>query len=373
MSNRREGADGATSGAYALSEILSQPATWKACLHLLQSENRLAQLKERFSEKSQWLFVGCGSSYYVALAAASSMNLLTGIRSRAVPASEVLLYPELTIGDTRGLLPVLISRSGKTSEVLSAAQLFRDREIETLAVSCAPGKPLQSAATETLLLPPADEHSLVMTRSCTSMLLALQGLAATISGNDAFLSSLHKLPELADRAFRDVPKRVREFVYAKTFADYVSLAQGPFYGLACECALKMTEMSLSYAQVFHTLEFRHGPKSIVGPETLLFFLLSDASYDAECEVLVEMKKLDGTTLVICNRATSEVRASAHLLIELGMDLPELARLAPYLYALQLTGLYTGLKKELDPDHPKNLSRVVELRNRPAPAEEHASL
>ena len=86
-----------------------------------------------------------------------------------------------------------------------------------------------------------------------------------------------------------------------------------------------------------------------------------------------MKKLGGTTLVVCNRATSEVRASADLLIELGMDVPELARLAPSLYALQLTGLYTGLKKELDPDHPRNLSRVVELRNKPAPAEEHASL
>ena len=125
-------------------------------------------------------------------------------------------------------------------------------------------------------------------------------------------------------------------------------------------ALKMTEMSVSYGQVFHTLEFRHGPKSIVGPETLLLFLLSETSYSAECEVLEEMKQLGGTTLVVCNRAERRARASADLLIELGLDTPELGRLAPFLYGPQLMGLYTGLKKGLDPDHPRNLSRVVEL-------------
>ena len=96
--------------------------------------------------------------------------------------------------------------------------------------------------------------------------------------------------------------RVREFVGARQFADYVCLGQGPFYGLACETALKVTEMSVSYAQSFHTLEFRHGPKSIVGPETLIMFLLSEQGYDAECEVLQEIKGLGGTTLTVANRA-----------------------------------------------------------------------
>ena len=71
----------------------------------------------------------------------------------------------------------------------------------------------------------------------------------------------------------------------RQFADYVCLGQGALYGLACETALKVTEMSVSYSQSFHTLEFRHGPKSIVAPETLIIFLLSEQGYDAECGVL----------------------------------------------------------------------------------------
>ena len=77
-------------------------------------------------------------------------------------------------------------------------------------------------------------------------------------------------------------------------------------------------------------------------------------------MLQEIKALGGTTLAITNRADDRVRKASDLLIELDFDLPELARLAAYIFAGQLTGLYTGLKKGLDPDNPRNLSRVVVL-------------
>jgi glucosamine--fructose-6-phosphate aminotransferase (isomerizing) len=142
----------------------------------------------------------------------------------------------------------------------------------------------------------------------------------------------------------------------------VFLAQGPFFGLASEGQLKVKEMSCSYAQVYHSLEFRHGPKAIVGPETLLTFLMSETGYEAEREVLEEMKDLGATTLVVTNTADDRVRRAADLLLELNLDVPECARLGVYVFACQLLGLYTGLKKGLDPDRPRNLTRVVILNH-----------
>ena len=180
------------------------------------------------------------------------------------------------------------------------------------------------------------------------------------------------MPESVASLLKSLPDKIRDFVTAHRFADYVFLGQGPFYGLACEGALKVTEMSVSYAQSFHTLEFRHGPKSIVGPETLLVFLLSESGYQAERETLEEMKSLGATTLVVANRADARSRAAADLLVELSLDAPELVRLAPYLFVEQLLGLYTGLKNGFDPDSPRNLSRVVLLDdNKPQVKPEHA--
>jgi glucosamine--fructose-6-phosphate aminotransferase (isomerizing) len=233
---------------------------------------------------------------------------------------------------------------------------------------------LQALASETILLSRADEKSTVMTRSFSSMLLTLQALAAVIAGNSEFLNSLPLMSQAVAPLLPTLPEKLRAFISGHDFDDYVYLGQGPFYGLACEGALKVTEMSVSYAQSFHTLEFRHGPKSIVGPETLLVFLLSESGYQAECEALREMKSLGATTLVVTNRADSTVRAASDLVVELRLDAPEYARLAPYLFVGQLLGLHTGLKKGLDPDSPRNLSRVVLLdddtsRTKP----EHASI
>ena len=155
------------------------------------------------------------------------------------------------------------------------------------------------------------------------------------------------------------------------FADYVYLGQGPFYGLACESMLKLKEMSCSYAQVFHTLEFRHGPKAIVSPSVLVTFLLSEAGYEAEVDVLEEIKDLGATTLVIANAADQRAQVAADLLVELRLDLPEYARLAAYAFAGQLLGVTTGIKKGLDPDQPRHLSRVVMLEEE-AGKPEHAS-
>jgi glucosamine--fructose-6-phosphate aminotransferase (isomerizing) len=43
-----------------------------------------------------------------------------------------------------------------------------------------------------------------------------------------------------------------------------------------------------------------------------------------------------------------------------MNEPEFARLAPLAIPAQLLGAAAGLRKGLDPDKPKNLSRVVTL-------------
>ena len=356
-------------GAHSLAEILSQPEFWGRCLEGLQQQGSLEQIRHPFRSTNEWLFVGCGSSYYIALSAAAAWSSITGMRARAIPASELLLFPELVLAGSENLAAVVISRSGQTSEAVRAAQFLESgKNIRVLAVTGTPDQPLEQIASATLPLLPCDEQSTVMTRSFTSMLLGLQYLAACQANDSAFLESLGKLPDFAQRAMNTLHPRIREFVGARQFADYVCLGQGPFYGLACETALKVTEMSVSYAQSFHTLEFRHGPKSIVGPETLVIFLLSEQGCDAEREVLQEIKHLGGTTLAVTNRADKEARAASDLLIEFDFELPELVRVAPYVFAGQLTGLYTGLKKALDPDHPRNLSRVVVL-DEEAPAEQ----
>jgi glucosamine--fructose-6-phosphate aminotransferase (isomerizing) len=317
-----------------------------------------APARRQGSRSHEWLFVGCGTSYYLAQAAAATFTTLVGVPTRAVPASEALLFPDLALPvKNAAIFPVLISRSGNTSEVLQVADLLRRRGIEFLAVTC-DGNELARLSPRTVKLP-VTEESTVMTSSFTSMLLALQFVAAWFAEQNEFIEALYLLPESLTELLRTYGPRVEDLA-RQSFEDVIFLAQGALYPIASETSLKVMESSSSYAQYFHTLEFRHGPKSIVTENALVGALLSETGYAEESAVLREMKELGGRTLAIANRITPEVAASADLAIELALPVPELARLVVYVVWGQLLGFYRGLRKGLNPDSPRNLTRVVTL-------------
>ena len=345
-------------GAQTIREILSEPRTWTQCLAQLTETGQLRALSEELPKKAEWVFVGCGSSFYLAQVAAATWSILTSGPARAIPASEILLFPNLL---PEACQPVLISRSGQTSEIVDVARYCeQELKIRTLAVTCGTGTPLEKNSSHVIQLPMADDKSTVMTRSFTSMLFALQALAAERAGRQDFLAALRGLPAQMEPQMADLERKLRSLANARGYADYVFLGQGPFFGVAQESMLKVTEMSCSYAQAFHTLEFRHGPKAIVSAETLVTFFLSESGFDAETAVLEEIKGLGGATLVVTNAANSLVRRCADFLIELSLDAPEAARPAASVIAGQLLCFHTAIRKGFDPDQPRHLTRVVML-------------
>lgn len=347
-----------SNGVKTLSEISAQPAVWQQCLQDLKHLD-FRHLAEKHSPLDiEWVFIGCGTSYYLAQAAALSFTTLLRTSARAVPASEALLRPELVFpGKIQSYFPVLISRSGHTSEVLSVAEILNNVEVPFLAVTC-DGRELEGM-TEHVLKMRVEEESTVMTSSFTSMLLGLQYMAARFADNSDFLVALDQLPKHLERLLDTYSEEVASFA-RKPFEDIAILGQGALYPIAAESALKVMESSSTFAQYFHTLEFRHGPKSIAGSSTLIGALISNSGYDAESAVLLEMKQLGSMILAVVNNASEQLRAQADLLIELDLPLPELAQLAIYVVWGQLLGSYRGLEKGLNPDNPRNLSRVVTI-------------
>ena len=81
-------------------------------------------------------------------------------------------------------------------------------------------------------------------------------------------ATLEKLAGSFEASLLSFSDCLNSFTKDRTFVDYIFLAQGPFVGIAHEAALKVAEMSCSFSQSYHTMEFRHGPKAIVGPDSL---------------------------------------------------------------------------------------------------------
>jgi len=97
-------------GLYTWEEIVSQPETWRGTLDAFAT--RRAEL-ERFLGREHLehiVVMGCGSTHYLAQTAAVTISHHSGIPARALPSSELWLFPGTAIREHTLLLAV--SRSG---------------------------------------------------------------------------------------------------------------------------------------------------------------------------------------------------------------------------------------------------------------------
>jgi glucosamine--fructose-6-phosphate aminotransferase (isomerizing) len=341
-------------------EILSQSQTWQSTLDGFAAGRTALEAFLEQADFDQVAVVGCGSTHYLAQCAASTLTHWTGTPARAFPSSEVWLFPN-AIPRGRWLL-LAVSRSGTTTETLRAQEQFREAVGgPVLTITCDPESPLAQEADFTLATPHAQEQSIAQTRSFTSMLLLTQALTAAIMQDDATLAHLSRLPGLLDDLMGRLGDLPHHLGADLTIDRIFFLGAGPLYGLANEAMLKTKEMSLSYAEAYHPLEFRHGPMSMVNGHTLVVGLLSNTGQPEQVRVLKDMKELGARTLALVEDGSAIAGWRADHVIELRSGLGEWERVPLYLPPLQLLAYHRALAKGLDPDRPRNLTAVVGLQ------------
>jgi glutamine---fructose-6-phosphate transaminase (isomerizing) len=327
-------------------EIKSQTDAWAQALDVIHRAS-LPNAKKY----EQVIFTGCGSTYYLSLAAAALYQELTGCTARAVPGGELLLNSQTVVRDNIPQLLVAISRSGTTTETVKAVEKFKKENRGDVIVITNYDEVLSRLADVNIVIDKGQEESVAQTRSFASMFVAVTAMCARIAGRDDLLGAMSALPEVGQRLMRDFELVAREIGENLSFDRFYFLGGGIRYGLACEANLKMKEMTLSHSEPFHSLEFRHGPMSMVNENAVVVGLVSESNFSHEKAVLNEMQVLGGRILAL---AESDVDVSFK------SQIPEQVRGVLYLPVLQLMAYYRSVAKGLNPDRPANLTAVVKL-------------
>ncbi len=273
-------------------EIKSQTQAWSQALELVSRA-----CLPHAEDYSQVIFTGCGSTYYLSLAAAANYQELTGRSARAVPGGELWLDPQVYLAAGRTLL-IAVSRSGTTTETLQAVKEFLgERGGDVLVISNYHEALTQLGDTQ-IIIEQGQEKSVAQTRSFTSMLVAATALCARMAGRDDVLAGMESLPAAGEQLISKYESCAEEIGMDLTFDRFYFLGSGIRYGLACEANLKMKEMTLTHSEPFYFLEFRHGPKSMVNEHAVVAGLLSDMNRAREAKVLEEMDTLGARVLAL---------------------------------------------------------------------------
>jgi fructoselysine-6-P-deglycase FrlB-like protein len=225
-------------------EVSSQPDCWEEAVATLPDHGAVLPARgERVA------VIGCGTSLYVARAYAALREAGGHGETDAFPASEYRY-------GRRYDRVVAISRSGTTTEVLDTIERIRaESATPVTSITVDASSPI-GAGTEVIALPFLAEQSVVQTRFPTSVLALLRAslgedLAGVIRTASGAVSS--ELPVAAGA--------VRQITF---------LGRGWAAAIADEAALKCREAAGFWTESYPAMEYRHGPISVSGPQTVVW-------------------------------------------------------------------------------------------------------
>jgi len=306
-------------------------------------ENYLAREKipSFILESDLIYFIGCGTSLYLSLSASRFFTLKTKKETKFLPGGEIFFASNENVGNKYlKRSAILISRSGESTEVIKAGEVFKKMNIPTLGITLEPESSLTKISNVSIILP-FREESIVMTKSFSGILLSLELISSYMIGEDfsAYKNLVKKVPEVIQRMEEEADKYVN-------FKHYVFLGLGIEEGIARESALKLEEMSLSKVEAYSTFEYRHGPKSLVEEGFLVSIFRRGLK---EEEDLIEELESYGAKVITIGDDGDHIPISY---------LPE----SVFIKVLwgQILGLKIADYKNINVESPRNLSKVVKF-------------
>lgn len=335
-------------------EINEQPKKFKKITELYDS----GELHEIFSflkvnqTISEIDFVGCGSSYYLSMGLSFHLNRLSKgkVISRYFSGSEVAFGLRSLPKDT---VLIAISRSGESSETVLALKRAKERfGIKTGAITCNSKSELVNVADVSTNMDFITEESVVMTQSFTSMAFLGSLIIHDLFDKDDLKNYMHSIPDVSEKMLNDT-KNLFEDLKPEDYDHFVFLGYDEYFASSMEGVIKVSETSLTSAEAYQTLEYRHGPKSKITNKTLAIILSNDYTFDQEEKMANEIEQLGGNVVFISKK---DLRFHNSLIVYVGDFSDWFVRVIP----LQIVGVRKSLKKGLLPDQPKNLTRVVKF-------------
>ncbi|WP_454882869.1 SIS domain-containing protein [Sphingomonas oryzagri] len=273
-------------------------------------------------------------------------GVLTGSTSPSV-ASVYDAAPDMS-----GTVMIALSQSGKSPDLVAAAQAAKARGALLVALVNVEDSPLAAAADVAIPLCAGPERSVAATKSFVASLSALLHLVAEWTRAPALIAALNALPDALDAAWAlDWSPALPLLRDARNL--YV-VGRGHGYGIAQEAALKIKETCGFHAEAFSAAEVRHGPMAIVeNGFPVLLFGQDDESLDSVAALAGEFAGRQAALLIAGLPQGTP-----------GLALPSLSA-DPIIQPILLVESFYRFANALavargrDPDRPPHLAKVTE--------------
>ncbi len=258
-------------------------------------------------------------------------------------------------------LVIGISQSGASPDIVAVIAAARAQGAPTLAITNAPESPLADAADRTVDIGAGPERAIAATKSYTAELLAVAALSAAMGDDTVARADLAAVPDLVAATLSVEPDMAEIARDHAAVVRSLVIARGYEYATAREWALKIKELAHVFADPYSAADFQHGPLALVEPGVPVLAVARNGAAAVGLVALLGRLRDDLDAELVVVGDVPEALALATWPVPVPPApaewLAPIASIVPgQMYALHLTRA-----KGLDPDAPRNLSKVTRTR------------
>ena len=362
---------------WMIKEIMEQPETIQKAYNygarILDNNIKLGGL-EQLSQISEFieyiLLIGCGTSYNAALLGELYLNSNNKfICVKSINACEFSVKNIPKIQNKKKILCIFLTQSGETIDVYKCLNICKDHGCITLGIVNKVDSLIAREVDCGVYLNCGSEISVASTKSFTSMLIVLSLVEMWFNinfNNNKKINSLRLLSStlnhiLYDFKFLNSIDIICQFIYEKNINNIFILGKNKLFPVACEGSLKIKEVTYIHAEGFSAGSLKHGPFALLDNTNLTILLID---YNDKHNY----QNLKSTYYEILGRETNIfiITNSQEVIDELNINNTKVLLLYKLDYyneiiftvALQYLAYQIAIKKEINPDRPRNLAKVV---------------
>ncbi|WP_064580506.1 SIS domain-containing protein [Streptobacillus moniliformis] len=281
-------------------EIHTQPEIWNNVVNTFEeSKEIITEFLNKVGKDTQVIFTGAGTSEYVGNILAPMLNSMQDGDFVSIATTDIVNNPLHYLKKDKKVLLVSFARSGNSPESVATIKLVNSlvKEVYHLFITCNPKGELALMSvtpefvnnTLMLLMPEGtNDKGFAMTSSFSSMLMMTTLIFYNKTNPENMREAISLVKKEIDLRLESIKALANE-----EQDRIIILGDGAFKGLAEELTLKVMELTAGkvVAKSDTTLGFRHGPKSVINNNTIVFLLLSNEEYSRKyaLDILSEMK------------------------------------------------------------------------------------
>lgn len=262
--------------------------------------------------------------------------------------------------DLSGVLAIAVSQSGETKEIISALEWAKANGAITLAITNNPASTLEKISDLPISTIAGKEIAVPATKSFSTALMALATIAAVLGDDQKAIGELAKIDQAVSDSLTNTNfDQVLDILSgSKTM---ISCGNGYTENTAIEAALKFRETCYVDAIGISAAELQHGTKALFDSDETLLIFTSGQSQPANSELLALANRAlqNGMKPVVFGNLN---KSDNFHYIYSDEDWSALVSTFTLISQAQLLVEALAVKKGLDPDSPRNLSKVTQLES-----------